>query len=505
MIEQRRGIAVSPSQLTQVGERSQVRRISRKPDADVEEPIEFAGVSAAKGDGEVVEHPVDDRPCRDRIEIARMKGCVRSVDRAEPGDAGVVADPYSRVKRIDEPIRISVLANEKVSGHTDADEIDPHPTGYLDQDHRKRDRHADPASDDLVQVAVSRIVVVHAITDESLVDEHVSDEPIHIRIRAAARDGVQRVQSERGVGGGARARLREQKQGFVERDVVVAQQDVGEAVRGGHDSTVANYCESVPTIHPYLDVGSPIAFAHRGGAEVHPENTELAFQHAIDLGYTHLESDVHVTRDGVAIAFHDGELDRVTDRQGTIAELEWAQVSEARVDGTEPIMTLDDLFEAFPSARLNLDPKHGAAVEPLAEAILRHDAVNRVMVGAFSDRRIAQVRDRVGEGLAVSAGPRQTAALMLRSRGVPMPTQWFHAVQVPRSMKGVPVVTERFVAHLHRQGTQVHVWTINEPDAMHRLLDLGVDGLMTDRPAVLRDVLIERGVWRGPPPESPAG
>ncbi|MEM7141431.1 MAG: glycerophosphodiester phosphodiesterase [Actinomycetota bacterium] len=261
----------------------------------------------------------------------------------------------------------------------------------------------------------------------------------------------------------------------------------------------------MPVLHPYLDVGTPIAFAHRGGAEVHPENTERAFRHAVELGFTHLESDVHVTRDGVAISFHDHELDRVTDREGVIADLDWSEVRRARVDGTEAIMTLDELFEAFPSSRLNLDPKHEAAVEPLADAILRHDAVDRVMVGSFSDRRIAKVRQRVGPRLAVSAGPRHTAALLVRSRGVPVPTQWFHALQVPTTMRGLPVVTERLVDHLHEVGTQLHVWTINDPEEMSRLLDLGVDGIMTDRPGVLRDVMVERGEWRGPPPSSDDG
>lgn len=259
----------------------------------------------------------------------------------------------------------------------------------------------------------------------------------------------------------------------------------------------------MPTIHPYLDVGRPIAFAHRGGAEAHPENTERAFRHAVELGYTHLESDVHVTRDGVAIAFHDDRLDRVTDRAGLIAELDWAEVRQAKVDGTESIMRLDELFEAFPDARLNLDPKHGAAVEPLADTILRMDAVERVMVGSFSDRRIAEVRRLVGDDLAISAGPRQIVAITLRSRGVPTPARWFHALQVPVAMRGVPIVTPRLVAHAHEQGTQVHVWTINDPDEMRRLLDLGVDGIMTDRPAELRAVLEERGQWRGPPSGPP--
>jgi glycerophosphoryl diester phosphodiesterase len=253
----------------------------------------------------------------------------------------------------------------------------------------------------------------------------------------------------------------------------------------------------VPSIHPYLSVAPPIAFAHRGGASAHPENTERAFRHALGLGYTHIETDVHVTRDGVAIAFHDDRLDRVTDGVGVVSELPWSEVERARVGGIEPIMRLDELFETFPDAFINLDPKHAAAVEPLADTIVATASVGRVMVGSFSDRRIAEVRRRVGEGLAVSAGPKLTARLVAESRGVRLRADWVHAVQVPVMTRGVPVVTQRFVDHLHRRDMHVHVWTVNDADEMHRLLDLGVDGIMTDETEVLRGVMQERGVWSG--------
>ena len=124
--------------------------------------------------------------------------------------------------------------------------------------------------------------------------------------------------------------------------------------------------------------------------------------------------------------------------------------------------------------------------------------VDRVMVGSFSDARIAEVRRRVGDRLAVSAGPRLTARLVAQSRGLRARAEWVHAAQVPERMRGVPLVTRRFVEHLHRRDMQVHVWTVNDAEEMHRLLDLGVDGIMTDRTEVLRDVMRARGVWAGP-------
>src|SRR5690242_6649092 len=120
---------------------------------------------------------------------------------------------------------------------------------------------------------------------------------------------------------------------------------------------------------PFLDWPGPLAFAHRGGASEAPENTLPAFEHAIRLGFTYLETDVHATADGQLVAFHDDHLDRVTDASGAIASLPWSVVQRARVDGREPIPLLEDLLGAFPDARVNIDPKHDDAVEPLAEVL----------------------------------------------------------------------------------------------------------------------------------------
>ncbi len=247
--------------------------------------------------------------------------------------------------------------------------------------------------------------------------------------------------------------------------------------------------------HPYLDHSGPLAIAHRGGAGVHPENTERAFRHAVDLGFTHLETDVHVTADGVAVAFHDDDLDRVTDREGTIADLKWSEVSQARVNGTDPICRLDDLLSAFPDTRFNLDPKHDAAVESLAAVILAANAQRRVCVGSFSDRRADRLRRLVGPELCTATGIRRTLFLWLRGWHLPLSPRHALVAQVPVRQGFLEVVTPRFVAAAHGKGMHVHVWTIDDPVEIGRLLDLGVDGIMTDRPEVLKRVYVERGVW----------
>lgn len=247
---------------------------------------------------------------------------------------------------------------------------------------------------------------------------------------------------------------------------------------------------------PFLDWPGPIAFAHRGGASEVPENTMPAFEHAVGLGYRYVETDVHVTADGELLAFHDSRLDRVTDRTGVIGELPWSTVKQAKVGGREPIPRFEDLLGTWPELRVNVDPKHDAAVEPLAKAILRTEAVHRVCVGAFSDKRIQRLQELVGAELCTSMGPRQVAWLVAASKGLPAGGRLTSpCAQVPTNQGPVALVTRDLVAAAHRRGVQVHVWTIDDRAEMVRLLDLGVDGLMTDRPQTLKDVLVERGQW----------
>ncbi|PID97187.1 MAG: glycerophosphodiester phosphodiesterase [Actinomycetales bacterium] len=262
-----------------------------------------------------------------------------------------------------------------------------------------------------------------------------------------------------------------------------------------------------PSAADHCYFGSPpLALAHRGGARYAPnvgiENTLRAFENAVALGFRYLETDVHTTSDEVVVAFHDTHLDRVTDRTGPIAALPWRQVRLARVGAREPIPRLDGLLEAFPDARVNIDIKSPGAVGPLWRVIERHAAYDRVCVGSFSDRSLARFRRLAGPRVATAAGRLGTAALRLLpaqlSRWIASPAQ---VLQIPLAHdvagRSLPLVTTSLLCTAHRLGKQVHVWTIDDPALMHTLLDLGVDGLVSDRIELLRDVLIERGVWDG--------
>ena len=257
--------------------------------------------------------------------------------------------------------------------------------------------------------------------------------------------------------------------------------------------------------YPFLDAPLPLAIAHRGAGNA-VENSMAAFASVIELGYRYVETDARATADGVLLAFHDATLDRVTDRSGRISALPYATVSRARIAGTEPIPVLSDALGTWPDVRFNIDVKEASAVRPLIE-LLRHDGViDRVCVTSFSDARLAAVRSALGPRLCTSLGPREAIRLRLASYrvadagGAQADTGGSPAAgcaQVPARLGRMPLADARLVAAAHRRDLQVHVWTVNAEAEMNRLLDLGVDGIMTDDATLLRAVLEARGQWHG--------
>ncbi|MBO4271567.1 glycerophosphodiester phosphodiesterase [Microbispora triticiradicis] len=256
----------------------------------------------------------------------------------------------------------------------------------------------------------------------------------------------------------------------------------------------------------FLDHPGPLAFAHRGGAAEGRENTMEAFSRAVGLGYTYLETDAHATSDGVLLAFHDHTLDRVTDRAGRVSHLPYREVRAARIGGRHEIPLIEDLLGTWPDVRFNIDVKESAAIAPLARAIRRTGAHDRVCLTSFSDARLSRALRAVDGEVCFSLGPRGLAALRtaamgggygrllsgLARAGVP-------CAQTPIGFRGLRVTTRALVRTAHAIGMQVHVWTVNDPVTMAHLLDLGVDGIMTDNISGLRDVLKSRGQWHPRP------
>jgi glycerophosphoryl diester phosphodiesterase len=241
----------------------------------------------------------------------------------------------------------------------------------------------------------------------------------------------------------------------------------------------------------YLDWPGPIPMAHRGGASDVPENTMPAFEYAVGLGYRYVETDVQVTADGVVVAFHDNDLQRTCNRPGLISNLPWSEVRTAMVDGEAPIPLLEDMLGTWPDLRVNIDCKSDQAVAGLISVLKRTNAIDRVCVGAFSDLRIRRLRTALGPRLCTALAPAGVAALRFAAmRRSPAPT-----AQVPVKQGRLTVIDQRFVTRAHSLGVAVHAWTIDDAEEIERLLDIGVDGIITDRPTVLRDVLQRRRQW----------
>jgi glycerophosphoryl diester phosphodiesterase len=252
-------------------------------------------------------------------------------------------------------------------------------------------------------------------------------------------------------------------------------------------------------VHPFLEHDGPLAIAHRGGALDGRENSMAAFNRAVGLGYRYLETDVHATADGILVAFHDATLDRVTDRTGTVAEMPWRELRMARIGGVEPIPLLVEVLERWPHVRFNIDPKSDAAVQPLVEVIQRSGAIDRVCVGSFSDRRLQRMRVALGPRLCTSMGPGEVLRLRLAAWGVlpriAVPSGPACA-QIPVRQGRITLAEPRLLKYAHALRLPVHVWTVNDPEEIRWLLELGVDGIVSDNIVALRAVLQERGAWR---------
>jgi glycerophosphoryl diester phosphodiesterase len=180
-----------------------------------------------------------------------------------------------------------------------------------------------------------------------------------------------------------------------------------------------------------------------------------------------------------------------------VSDLAWSELSEVRLAGDEAFPRLDELLERWPDAHWNIDAKDDAVIDPLVAVVRAAGAVDRVCLTSFFDHRIARLRAALGPRLCTSMGRRALARLRvatLRPGIAPTPAG---AAQVPTRYGPLPVVEPRFIAGAHRAGVAVHVWTVDDEAEVDRLLDLGVDGIMTDRPRMLRAVLRRRGQWVG--------
>jgi glycerophosphoryl diester phosphodiesterase len=260
------------------------------------------------------------------------------------------------------------------------------------------------------------------------------------------------------------------------------------------------------TDRPYFTREKPIRLAHRGSRLLWPENTWRAFDGAIEgLGYSYVETDIRVTRDGVVVVFHDETLERTTNGVGKVSDWDWDDLRHLDAgyqfspDGESfpsrgtgvTLSRLDDTFERYPDVCFNIDLKASRSEWAVAEVITRMRATDRSLVGSFNDRRIARFRRITKGSVATAAGPSASVAMYAASRVGRTVRRGVDAYQLPVKVRG-GAVDQKLVDAVHESGAQLHVWTVNEPEPMSELLDIGVDGIVTDRPDILNDVLEER-------------
>jgi glycerophosphoryl diester phosphodiesterase len=272
-----------------------------------------------------------------------------------------------------------------------------------------------------------------------------------------------------------------------------------------------------------------IAFAHQGGSFEGPSSTLAAIDHALAAGASAIELDVHATLDRHVVVCHDETVDRTTNHHGEIARLtlnalgemdnafwwiegdvvspghapgEYLLRGRAPIDRRFGVATLEEVAVAFPGVLLNLDIKRTSPeVEPyeelLASELRRLERTNSVIVASFHDEAIQRFRSFAPE-VATSAATNETATFYFSSLEGSATVPPVSAFQVPATYGDIDVVTESFISAAHQAGIAVHVWTINEEAEMARLVDLGVDGIVSDRPTPLAAILKERGcAWDG--------
>jgi len=248
-------------------------------------------------------------------------------------------------------------------------------------------------------------------------------------------------------------------------------------------------------MHTFFEDFNFYGFVHRGGDEKKTENTLEAFQYSSDLGFTFMETDVQFTKDGQVVVFHDIDLKRIAGLEKKISELSLKEIKSIDLIGGGKIPTLDDLLSSFKNLRFNIDIKVDSAVDKTVDIIKSHDALNRTCLAAFSSKRLNRIRILAGRDACTSMGQLEVSKLIMRSWGLPFDKQPGMCAQVPTAQWGIPVVTEAFIEEAHRQDKLVHVWTIDDPEEMHNLIKKSVDGLMTDKPSILKKVLIEQNLF----------
>ncbi len=236
-------------------------------------------------------------------------------------------------------------------------------------------------------------------------------------------------------------------------------------------------------------------FAHRGGSDYAPENSFEAFNAAVGLGYKLLETDLRTTKDGYVLAFHDPSLDRVTDASGLVSEKNYSDIKKIKIFGKYKIPLFSDLLEAFPECFFSVDIKSDSTVMPVVDLVKKTNCLNRVCMGSFSQKRINIIKNNLTDRCLTSMGPLDIINAKFSS-------YFNYRVKIDSIFASLPVkkynldlLNKRNINYLKSINIKVIAWTINQEKEIRRLIDLGVDGIMTDEIVLLKSILKEKDLW----------
>ena len=247
---------------------------------------------------------------------------------------------------------------------------------------------------------------------------------------------------------------------------------------------------------PYFDGHTPRVLAHRGFADGHAENTIGAFRAALDVGADILETDVHLSKDGQVIVAHDADLSRVAGLPGLVSDYTASELAGIDVGFGEGFPTLVEALEAFPGAKFNIDLKVPEVIDPFVDVVSQMNAHDRLLVASFDEASRARAVSKL-PGVVSSATSghiiegRLRSWLGLSGATWTMPPE-IRALQVPPAHWGMALVTPSLVRMAHQKGLEVHVWTINDARDMERLLEMGVDGIVTDRADIAVEIVAKQ-------------
>ena len=232
-----------------------------------------------------------------------------------------------------------------------------------------------------------------------------------------------------------------------------------------------------------------LPIAHRGGNTDFAENTTAAFERAKELGYRCIELDVQLSRDGVVYVYHDSNFKRLLHLDKKFSDTSSREIDTFLINGKYKIPRLENIFKLFPDLTFNIDAKSWDVAEPLAEVIRTSHSLSRVHIASFSDRRVRYLSKLLNDKVKTVAGLSQVIKFVLGFLTGIMFKFSADFIQVPESKFGINLVSARSIKYARMIGISIHVWTINEEEKMRSLIDLGVDGIMTDHCKKLKDVL----------------